>query len=456
MFFTLVLLFLANVFLLMIAKSILFTNLKDKIADDMISIKNITMTTLKYNESEAGSGELVISVNTLQNIYNGIKGYVAFYDSEGNVIDFKGEIANKTTISNLLSESMNNKSLLNYFNEKGLIATYVYPIYLEGDYQFTLVVQEDYFSEYQQLNATISKIYTVQIALFVFLSIVLNSLINKIVQPLNNLNKTMKSYGEGLRVEDIKIYSNDEVGEVTQTFNNMKQEKDKLELVSREFFNNATHELKTPVTSIYSYLQILSENDYASIDEEFRNRAFGRMSLECLKLKDLVQKLLDVSRGSINTNKDKELVNISEIIEDVADSLSIRCDRAHREIHLNLLDISVYLVKQDMEQIILNLLDNAIKYSASNDIYVYLNTYNNTEGTMELIFKNKINDIPDNIKNKLLEPFIKFSNIKQSDVTEISSSGLGLYLCANLAATNGMDFSYDIQNDEIIFKVIIK
>lgn len=50
----------------------------------------------------------------------------------------------------------------------------------------------------------------------------------------------------------------------------MIEEKKKLENISKEFFNNATHELKTPVTSIYGYVQILKEEDLNSMDEEFK------------------------------------------------------------------------------------------------------------------------------------------------------------------------------------------
>lgn len=49
------------------------------------------------------------------------------------------------------------------------------------------------------------------------------------------------------------------IGQVTKSFNEMIEEKKKLENISKEFFNNATHELKTPVTSIYGYVQILKK-----------------------------------------------------------------------------------------------------------------------------------------------------------------------------------------------------
>ena len=86
----------------------------------------------------------------------------------------------------------------------------------------------------------------------------------------------MKRYGEGKEVDKISVKSKDEIGQVTKSFNEMIEEKKKLENISKDFFNNATHELKTPVTSIYGYVQILKEEDLNTMDEEFKKRAFNR------------------------------------------------------------------------------------------------------------------------------------------------------------------------------------
>lgn len=454
MFLNLILLAVLSFIILSVVKNILLDNLKKSIEGEMINIKNVTISTLKYNDGITEENRYNYNVNTLQNIYNGIKGYVAFYDPTGDLIDFKGERTNKEIIPELLNTSLNIKSLLNFNNERGFAATYVYPIYMEGEFIFNLLVQEDYVREYEELNNTISKIRIILFIVFIVITIFLSSLTDKIVQPLKSLNDEMKRYGRGEVVEDLVVTSRDEIGEVTKTFNYMKREKDELQKSSREFFNNATHELKTPVTSIYSYVQILKDNDYGTIDEAFRTRALDRMSLECVKLKELVQKILDVSRGTIEKHKDREIVKVNELVEDLSDSLGIRCNRFSRNILLNLDEVKIEAVKSDLEEIILNLLDNAIKYSSSEEINVLLSKDVNYKMKLEIV--NETKNIPENIKLRLLEPFVKYNNGNARNENEISSSGLGLYLCTKLAQANDMEFNYELNNNIITFTLVVK
>ena len=63
---------------------------------------------------------------------------------------------------------------------------------------------------------------------------------------------------------------------------------------------------------------------------------------------------------------------------------------------------------------------------------------------------NKCTNFPENIKDKLLEPFIKYNTYK--DISkEVSSSGLGLYLCRELASENYGELSYEIKGEKINF-----
>ena len=81
----------------------------------------------------------------------------------------------------------------------------------------------------------------------------------------------------------------------------MKNEiKDQMKVIineqnkSREFFNNATHELKTPITAISGYTQLLIDNDICEIEEAFRDRALDRIIKESNKLNSLVKNILEI------------------------------------------------------------------------------------------------------------------------------------------------------------------
>ncbi|MBE6054772.1 MAG: ATP-binding protein [Clostridium sartagoforme] len=138
---------------------------------------------------------------------------------------------------------------------------------------------------------------------------------------------------------------------------------------------------------------------------------------------------------------------MKEIIED----LEVRLKDKNLYIKEELEEINYFGVLEDFEQIILNLLDNSIKYTISNEISIKL--YKENESIL-LKIKNKSLEIPMDIKDRLLEPFIKFNQYK--DISkEVSSSGLGLYLCSEIAKENGWNLTYEILSNEIIFTLIL-
>ena len=112
-------------------------------------------------------------------------------------------------------------------------------------------------------------------------------------------------------------------------------------------------------------------------------------------------------------------------------------------------EVSIMVVKDDIEERIMNLLDNSLKYSKGNVIDITL-----TENKGKFIFelKNSISKIPDNIKNQLLEPFVKFNDFEKAKEETITSSGVGLYLCNNLAKSNGLILSYEINEKEKVIR----
>ncbi|MBB6716132.1 ATP-binding protein [Clostridium gasigenes] len=105
-----------------------------------------------------------------------------------------------------------------------------------------------------------------------------------------------------------------------------------------------------------------------------------------------------------------------------------------------------------MEQILINLIDNAIKYTKEDIIEINLSKVKDG-----IIFrsKNTCNTIPDNIKEKLLEPFVKYNSYKEVEKSLITGSGLGLYLCNEIAKRNDFILTYEILQQEIAFDLIV-
>jgi signal transduction histidine kinase len=428
-----------------------YANIKNNIKGDMGNIGKFSVSTLKYS-SMVIEDNLKVKNKTVYEVNSNYECYVGLYDSNNNPIDYKGNQLYASSINNVLERSKGKSSVIIYNIKNGLICTYTYPVYLNGKYDSSIVIQKSYNDYYNSLKNTMTNIIAAQIVLLIVIIGALNYFINKIISPLKKLSLEMKRYGEGKEVDKISVKSKDEIGQVTKSFNEMIEEKKKLENISKDFFNNATHELKTPVTSIYGYVQILEEEDLNTMDEEFKKRAMNRIMMECGKLKELIQKLLEISRCGIRKKDIKQEVKLNILITEICDRLIDRCRRLNKEFIVDLNEITIVTMKEDIEHIILNLIDNALKYSKGKEIYISLNKTDKNNFVFEI--KNKISSIPENVSENLLEPFIKYNEFDGNMEESISSSGLGLYLCKELAQKNMLALKYNIKNDEIAFYLL--
>ena len=413
--------------------------------------KNIALTRSNLNEDDN---------YIINNLYDIFGDYILIADKENKILSSRGNILNEGKIKSILNESKNRKSLLNLNKDRETyIATFNYPIYINETYYGNILVQKDYIEEYNENYKIISSIFIGQAIILIILVISLWIIINKFTKPINELSKAMENFAIGKGETDIKINSKDEVAILADKFNFMKNEiKDQMEVIikeqnkNREFFNNATHELKTPITAINGYTEILLNENILEMDEEFRDRALERMNKESKKLNNLVKNILEVSRGEARKTLVKERFNFGELIEEKVNYMNIRFEKSNIEIKSKINNIKVIGNKEEINTIIINLLDNAIKYNAGNEIKI--NVYENENyGIFEI--SNEIYDIPEKLKYNLLEPFVKYIDDIILEKEGISSSGLGLYICNKLAKENNSKIKYSIKENIIEFKLII-
>ena len=435
-----------NILFTIIISMYLNNSFKNSIIEEMNNAKIAALNII--NQNEIMEEPIWKSLSPINEI---IQDYVAFSDENKKINQSVGKVINNEEIDNIIIESNNIKSIIKfrYFN-KSYFITYNYPIYNKDIFTGNLVIQKDYSYKYNEMIKSILIIILGQAFVVVALIVIISSIINKSIEPLNELKNSMKEFKLGKDIEDIEINSKDEVSDLAKTYNLMKNQLIYQDKVLREFFNSATHELKTPITSISLYSQIFRDNNIKEIDNDFISRASSRIVLECEKMKNLVEKILEASRGKINSNKFKCSFSIKGIIEEVEEDFELKINDKNLNIKNELQEINFYGVFEDFEQIFINLLDNSIKYTSSEKIEIKLFE---EDDNVKLTIKNKILGIPEEIKDRLLEPFIKHNSFK--DISkEVSSSGLGLYLCNELAKENNWDLSYRIIEDYIIFELI--
>lgn len=136
-----------------------------------------------------------------------------------------------------------------------------------------------------------------------------------------------------------------------------------LEVERREFTSNVTHELKTPLTSINGYAEMLTNNMVKSEDVP----RIGDMILKSgNRMLLLIEKILSLSKIEERQDKEKENFNVKAVIDEVLESVASKAKVKNIAIHSNLSDVNYFGVRDVMEETIYNLVDNGIKYGKEN------------------------------------------------------------------------------------------
>lgn len=435
------------------------TNLENFIMNDMDKIRTIMVYEVKKQYPVVNEKYSLYNRNKLWSILNTLSIQYDIYLSltyiEDGFRQYAGELLDEKILENIIVDSNKKSSLLYITNKDGIYyGTYSYPIYIEHEYMGIFVFQKPYTREYDNYIALINRIIFVQTILFICMILVNYLWLKRTTSSLNTLLKGINSIGEGEFTNKLEARSNDEVAILIHHFNRMqdklalqmeylKLEKLKLEEVertSRDFFNYATHEMKTPITSITGYAQLLKEGN---IDKEIIDRAYTRIIAESERMHKMVQNMLIVAKGKEVQRYSPQYFNIKMLLTQIIGEFDLAYKKSEVDIQLESEDIMVFAVKEEIRTIITNLIDNGYKYSLDGKIDILCQAKDNIYVT----FINKCKPMPKAVKEALFEPFTKYNYENHEQV----SSGLGLFICRELAEKNNGMLTYKIENDKISF-----
>jgi PAS domain S-box-containing protein len=200
------------------------------------------------------------------------------------------------------------------------------------------------------------------------------------------------------------------------------------------FLSIASHELRNPLTTIKASAQLLSRSLQQDLLDKGRGERLTHMLVESSdRLAVLVDDLLDVSRlQSGQLRIDRQPTDLASLVRETVAGQSVAT--ATRRIHLEISDgHSLILDAERIRQVLVNLLDNAIKYSPENSEIRVLLTHDD-EGILLRVQDQGIG-LPGDAMESIFEPFGRASNAAASN---IPGMGLGLYICRGIAeAHNG-------------------
>ena len=159
----------------------------------------------------------------------------------------------------------------------------------------------------------------------------------------------------------VKKYSNDEIGELADGFNRMTAELKSMEMLQKDFIGNVSHEFKTPISSIRGFAELIQSGEltdgerqeYAGIIREEAER-LSRLTSNILKLSKLENQ--DILSKSDLFALDEQIRRVILLLEPEWSKKNIQFD-----LHLN--DVMFYGNEEMLQQVWLNLMENAIKFS---------------------------------------------------------------------------------------------
>lgn len=297
-----------------------------------------------------------------------------------------------------------------------------------NEYNFSYIKEISYVYENQKFMFTL--LVKLNIFICAALAAVMIVLSKIIVKPVNRLIKSTKEISEGNFGERVKLYTDDEIGTLSENFNNMADViEDKiraLENISKDkqrFIDNLTHEIRTPLTSIIGYADFLKNN---KCSQETEKQALNYIYSEGKRIEILSSKLMDL----IILKKEKldvEEVNVSELLNEIKDSLTPKLKEKGIDLDIAADDFNISADKELIKMLIINLIDNAEKASKSGS-KIYLKAY--MQGGSVIEVKDNGIGIPREDIEKIFEPFYM---VDKSRDRRNNGAGLGLALCAKIA-----------------------
>lgn len=369
-------------------------------------------------------------------------------DTSGRYLDGSEPFQEEKTGDDLLQALNGNASFTQTYPEPDrMLVFFSMPVVIEERTLGIIRYQVDASQLYVQISQTEALVYQTGASIFVLTFLFLAFFISRLLTPVQRLTKISHQVVRDLSKEQIDMQllaqladsgRRDEVGELSRNFSvmlemigsqfeNMQADKEqiiKLLGSRQEFYNNMTHELKTPLTTIQGYAQLMEADQGA--DKNLTRQGIQQILQESTRMHQMVLQLLEMSDKAIYM--EKQLVDLSQTAISVAQALEIKAKRYEIQIRTHFPEqLLVWGVEDRLRQVLINLVDNAIKYGDSHTVIRIDGTRRQNEAWLAV--RNHGKGLSAQEQKKIFEPFYR---VDKAYSREQGSAGLGLSICRKI------------------------
>ena len=265
----------------------------------------------------------------------------------------------------------------------------------------------------------------------------------KLTNPLVKLSNVSKDIAKGeYNIRAVESKKNDEIGVLEHNFNlmidvieNNIEELKYLNESKQRFIDSLNHEIKTPITSIIGYSELLLKNN---VSEEIKIKALKYINSEAKRLETLNSTLLKLTLMR-EENRKLGKVELKEAINNVKNILIYKMERKNIKLNIKIENIDLVQDKELLEVLLTNIIDNSIKASNVGSWIDVEGYYGNNEYILKI--KDKGIGIPQEDLDKVLEPFYM---VDKARTRKNNGIGLGLSICSEIC--NMYNISLDIKS----------
>lgn len=243
------------------------------------------------------------------------------------------------------------------------IAAFLFYVFVQRSINIKLIeINEQQGQSIKDLLNISSRSIRVSIVSILLITIALmQNISRKIVNPIKKITDATKKVASGDFTIELETKRDDEIGELTHNFNKMVKELNSIECLQKDFINNVSHEIKTPISSIQGFAKLLEADDLSKEERKEYAEIIKEESDRLLYLSTNILKLAKLENQERIMNKTK--FNIAEQIRRTISVLEPKWKEKNIKFNVSLKEQEFWGEKDLMYQVWMNIIENSIKFS---------------------------------------------------------------------------------------------
>ena len=319
---------------------------------------------------------------------------------------------------------------------------YVAKVSMENNYVLRMALPFD--GLLKEMLSVFGILFLAMVFVLILAVLAVNQYMKKITNPLSDISVRMQEIQNSDMEIDFPEYQFPEMNIISKTTQELTYEIRKYikklkkeKQIREEFFSNASHELKTPITSIKGYAELL---DHGFVkDKEMKKDFIKRILSETENMNKLINDILMISRlESEEIKVTYSMIRLNTLVEEIFDTLKPLAKAKQVSMHKECKPIVLEANNKQMRELLMNLIENAVKYNRINgNVWV---TISSDHLNVILTIKDDGIGISKKDQSRIFERFYRIDEGRQK---QVGGTGLGLAIVKHVVEFNKGDLQLE-------------